>query len=179
MMKRQALRVLAVVGLSGALVTGCSGSSEDARRTDQPSASATSSSPSVERVPSKVQAAEKVKSAVEARLSADEARFGSGTNSPCSTSSPQVFTAKCEAAADATSGAADLALREIGGRQGFATLDSAARKVRAAVRTYGTLGCATGPTAAATRTACMEPAAVIAQGFPDLRSGANAGLLGK
>ncbi|MFE6456690.1 hypothetical protein ACFVP0_04395 [Streptomyces cinereoruber] len=120
-----------------------------------------------------------MKLVVEERISVDEGQFGSGTNSPCSTSSPQMFTAKCKAAAAATSEAAGLALREINGRQGFATLDSVARKLQDAVRTYGTLGCATSPTAANTRKACLEPAAVIAQGFPDLRSGANSGLAGK
>ncbi len=90
-----------------------------------------------------------------------------------------MFTAKCQAAADATSSAADLALRQINGRQGFATLDSVARRLQVAVRTYGTLGCAKGPTAADTRKACLVPTAVIAQGFPDLRDGANLGLAGK
>ncbi|WP_435190068.1 hypothetical protein [Streptomyces sp. bgisy126] len=175
MMKWQVLRVMAVVGLSGVLVTGCS-EPEGANRTDRPSAS---SSPSVEPVSPKAQAAERVKLAVEGHVSAGEGQSGSGTNSPCSTSSPQVFTAKCEAAADATSEAADLALREIDGRQGFATLDAVGRKLQAAVRTYGTLGCATGPTAADTRKAWLEPATVIAQGFPDLRSGASSGLSGK
>ncbi|MFE0646649.1 hypothetical protein ACFW2Y_34370 [Streptomyces sp. NPDC058877] len=174
-MKWQALRAVAALGLSGVLITGCS-DSEGVNRSDRPSAS---SSPSIEPVSAKAEAAEKVKLAVEERISADEQQFGSGTNSPCSTSSPQMFTAKCKAAADATSEAAGLALREINGRQGFATLDSVARKLQDAVRTYGTLGCATGPTAADTRKACLEPAAVIAQGFPDLRSGANLGLAGK
>ncbi|MEU7380452.1 MULTISPECIES: hypothetical protein [unclassified Streptomyces] len=76
-----------------------------------------------------------MKLVLEERLSADEPQFGSGTISPCSTSSPQMFTAKCQAAADATSDAADLALREINGRRGFATLGSVARKIQAAVRT--------------------------------------------
>ncbi|MFD7877006.1 hypothetical protein ACFV5G_23395 [Streptomyces sp. NPDC059766] len=175
MIKWRVLRAVAVVGLSGVLITGCN-DSEGANRSDQPSVS---SSPSIEPVSAKAQAAEKVKLAVEERISVDEGQFGSGTNSPCSTSSPQMLTAKCKAAADATSEAAGLALREINGRQGFATLDSVARKLQDAVRTYGTLGCATGPTPADTRKACRESAAVIAQGFPDLRSGANLGLAGK
>ncbi|MFE3635042.1 hypothetical protein [Streptomyces sp. NPDC059168] len=174
-MKWQALRAVAVLGLSGILVTGCDGSGGD-NRSDRPSVS---SSPSTEPVSAKAQAAEKVKLAVEERVSADEKQFGSGTDSPCSTSSRLVFTAKCEAAADATSKAAGLALREIDGRRGFATLDSVARKLQAAARTYGTLGCATDPTAADTRKACLEPAAVVAAGFPDLRDGANLGLAGK
>ncbi|MEV5988773.1 hypothetical protein AB0L85_27835 [Streptomyces sp. NPDC052051] len=166
---------MAILGLSGVLITGCS-DSEDVNRSDRPSASP---SPSSEPVSAKGQAAEGVKLALEERISTDEQRFGSGANSPCSTSSPQMFTAKCKAAADATSDAAGLALSEIDGRQGFATLDSAARKIQAAVRTYETLGCAQGPTRADTREACLDPAAVIAQGFADLRSGANLGLAGK
>ncbi|MBX9394250.1 hypothetical protein K4749_11725 [Streptomyces sp. TRM72054] len=120
-----------------------------------------------------------MKSALEERISADEEKFGVGLESPCTPASPQLFTTRCEAAADATSDAADLALREIGGRAGFATLDAGARKIQAAVRTYESLGCATGPTAADVRRACLGPAAVIAQGLPDLRDGANLGLAGK
>ncbi|MEU3597547.1 hypothetical protein ABZ714_02235 [Streptomyces sp. NPDC006798] len=81
--------------------------------------------------------------------------------------------AKCQAAADATSGAADEALNAINGRRGFTTPDSVASKLQDAVRTYEKLGCAMGPTAAKTRTACLKPTATIAQGFPDLRDGAN------
>lgn len=99
--------------------------------------------------------------------------------SSCSATSPQLFTSQCQATADATSDAAELALREIGGRTGFATLDASARKIQAAVRTYESLGCATGPTAADVRRECLDPAAVIAQGFSDLRDGANLGLAGK
>lgn len=174
-MTRQALRAVAMLGLSGVLITGC-GDSGSGNRADRPSASPSSSSGSVS---AKAEVAQNVKLAVEEGISADEQRFGSGTNSPCATSSPQMFTAKCKAAADATSKAADQALREINGRKGFATLDSVARKLQVAVRTYGTLGCATGPTAADTRKACLEPAAAIAQGFPELRDGANLGLAGK
>ncbi|MEU8763922.1 hypothetical protein [Streptomyces sp. NPDC048659] len=175
MVKRQVLCAVGVLVLSAVFVTGCS-EPPAANGSDQPSAS---SSPSVEPVSAKGQAAEKVKLAVEQRISADEERFGSGTKSPCSASSPQVLTSTCQAAADATTEAAGLALREINGRQGFATLDSTARRLQSAVRTYTTLGCAKAPTNASTRTACLEAAPVIAQGFPDLRSGANLGLAGK
>ncbi|MEU4346151.1 hypothetical protein [Streptomyces sp. NPDC023838] len=174
-MKWRALRSVAMLGLAGVLITGCS-DSEGVNRSGRPSTSPSSSS---EPVSAKAQAAEKVKLTVEERISTNERQFGSGTNSPCSTSSPQMFTAKCKAAAYATSEAASLALREINERQGFATLDSVARKLQTAVRTYEALRCATGPTAADTRKACLEPAAVIAQGFADLRGGANLGLAGK
>jgi hypothetical protein len=179
-MKWYAVRAAAVVGLSGLLVTGC-GHSQGKNRSGRPNVSG--SVPS-EPVPAKAQAAkaqaaEKVKLAVEERISADEEQFGSGMKSPCSTSSSQMFTAKCEAAADATSRAAGLALSEIHGRAGFATLDSVARKLQADVRAYEDLGCATAPTATGTRKACLGPAAVIAQGFDDLRDGANLALAGK
>jgi hypothetical protein len=167
-MKSQALRAVAMLGLAGSLVTGCS----DSVAEDRPGRPTPSASPSNE----PVSTAEKVKLALETRISADEQGFGSGTHSPCSTSSPQMFTAKCKAAAEATSSAAGLALSEINGREGFATLRSVAQKLQAAVRTYEQLGCATGPTASDTRHACLDPAAVIAQGFDDLRDGANLGL---
>ncbi|MEU5438285.1 hypothetical protein AB0G73_33715 [Streptomyces sp. NPDC020719] len=136
-------------------------------------------SPVDDPVSAKAQAAEKVKSTLEASISAGEQQFGSGTKSPCSTSSPRMFTPKCKAAAGAVSGSADLAVQQIDGRAGFATLDSVARKLQAAVHTYEQLGCAAGPTAPRTRHACLAPAAAIAQGFDDLRGGANLALAGK
>jgi hypothetical protein len=57
-----------------------------------------------------------------------------------------MFTTKCGAAAKAASAAAGLALNQIDGHEGFATLDSVAHKLQAAAHTYETLGCATGPT---------------------------------
>ncbi|MEV0639415.1 hypothetical protein AB0I77_31670 [Streptomyces sp. NPDC050619] len=120
-----------------------------------------------------------MKTALEESISADEQKFGTGLDSSCSTSSPQLFTAKCGAQADATSDVAGLALREIDGRAGFHTLDASARELQAAVRTYDSLGCAAGPTAADVRRACLGPAAAIAQGFSDLRDGANLALAGK
>lgn len=180
-MKWDALRTVAILGIAAAIITGCHNSGGVA--TPRPSAtSVTSPTPSQESVPAqspKALAAEEVKSAVERRISAVEKEFGSGVNSPCSTSSSKLFTAKCQAAADATSGAASLALREIDGRAGFATLTSTARRLQTAVRQYDQLGCATGPTAAGSRHACLAPAAVIAQGLDDLRDGANLGLAGK
>jgi hypothetical protein len=90
-----------------------------------------------------------------------------------------MFTAQCKAAAEATAGAAELVLAEVEGRAGFATLQSVARGIQAAVRSYERLGCAAEPTAAGTRHACLRPAAVIAQGFDDLRDGANLALAGR
>jgi hypothetical protein len=180
-MKLDALRMVAMLGIATAIMTGCD--SSDGGASPRPSAtSVTSPTPSRESVPAqspKVLAAEEVKSAVERRVSAVEKEFGSGVNSPCSTSSSKLFTAKCQAASDATSDAAGLALREIDGRAGFATLTSTARRLQTAVRQYDQLECATGPTAAGTRHACLAPAAVIAQGLDDLRDGANLGLAGK
>ncbi len=176
-MKRYAVRVTASLGLVAVFCAGCSGSGDEksAARPSGSLASRSSESPA----PTKAQIAENVKNSLEGRISADEEKLGSGVESSCSPTSPQLFTATCQAAADATSDAADLALREIHGHAGFATLDSSARKIQEAVREYASLGCATGPTAPDVRRACLDPAAVIAQGFSDLRDGANLGLAGK
>lgn len=177
-MKRETLRAVATLSVAVAIITGCDNSHDGASA--QPSA--TSAAPSHESVPaesSRGLAAEKVKSAVDRRIMADEDKFGSGVNSPCSTSSSDLFTAACRAAAEATSSAAGLALREIDGRAGFATLDSTARRLQTAVRQYEQLGCASRPAAAETRHACLAPAALIAQGLDDLRDGANLALAGK
>lgn len=163
------------VGLSALLLTGCSHSAGEAPSTPTAAASSPSAGSRAERA----EIAERVRSSVEDRVSADEQRFGSGVNSPCSTSSPRMFTAQCKAAAEATAGAAGLALAEVKGRAGFATLRSAASGIQAAVRSYERLGCATGPTAAGTRHACRHPAAVVAQGFDDLRDGADLALAGR
>ncbi|MEU4091834.1 hypothetical protein [Streptomyces sp. NPDC026673] len=115
---------------------------------------------------------------MEEHLASHETRFGSGTGSPCSTSSAKMFTAECGSAAEATGADAAFALEQIEQHEGFAALRSVATKLRTAVATYRRLDCADNPTAASTRRACLEPAALIAQGFPDLRSGANLGLRG-
>ncbi|GAA0612572.1 hypothetical protein [Streptomyces crystallinus] len=167
---------VALVGLSTALVAGCSDSADEGRSARP---SGTTASPLGEAVSAKAQAAEKLKLALEESISAGEQRFGSGTNSPCATSSPLMFTAKCKAAAGAVSQVADQATTEINGRPGFATLASVARKIKNANHTYNQLGCATAPTAPQTRHACLAPAAVVAQGFDDLRDGANLALAGK
>ncbi|MEU9102661.1 hypothetical protein [Streptomyces sp. NPDC048361] len=127
----------------------------------------------------RVATAEKVKSAVESKLSLDEPRFGSGSKSPCATASAEMFTQKCADAAKATDADASFALTQISGPGGFAALRSVVGKIQKASATYQELGCATNPTKTATRRACLEPAAVLAQGFPDLRDGANLGLAGK
>lgn len=180
-MKRDALRAITALSIAVAIITGCDNSDGEASK--QPSAPpVTSTVPSHESVPaqsSKAAAAEKVKSVIEQRISADEEKFGSGESSPCSTSSPDLFTARCRAMAEATASAAGLALRSIDGRAGFATLDSTARRLQTEVRRYEQLGCASGPAAADTRHACLAPAAQIAQGLDDLRDAANLALAGK
>ncbi|MET8633446.1 hypothetical protein [Streptomyces sp. NPDC004680] len=160
-----------------ALLTGCSDTSAGAvpHRVASPAVSAGRAAATES---SRAAVAEHVKTVVEDRLSADEERFGSGTGSPCATSSPAMFTARCGAAAQATGADASFVLEQIDRREGFATLRSVARKLRTAVTGYERLGCADAPTEAAARHACLEPAALIAQGFPDLRSGANLGLRG-
>ncbi|MYX29800.1 hypothetical protein GTY75_24740 [Streptomyces sp. SID8381] len=177
-MKRNTQRTVVSLSVAAVILTGCSDTDGGA---PAPS-SATSAVPSRQTVParsSKALVAEEVKNVVEERISADEERFGSGVNSPCATASPELFTAKCQAAADATSSAADLALSRIDGRAGFATLTLSARRLQAAVRQYDRLGCAGGPAATDTRHACLAPAAVIAQGLDDLRDGADLALAGK
>ncbi|WP_328300212.1 hypothetical protein OG389_22185 [Streptomyces sp. NBC_00435] len=145
-----------------------------------PSAGASADpSPFADPVSEKAATAEKVKSAVEARLSVHEARFGSGGTSPCSTGSAKMFTQDCDAAVRTTNDDAAFALTQIGGHEGFATLSAAAQKIQQAAARYQELGCAKNPADAADRQACLAPASVLAQGFPDLRSGANLGLAGK
>ncbi|MFG2355201.1 hypothetical protein [Streptomyces sp. NPDC048521] len=177
-MKWHVLRAMAVLGVSGAVLTGCTGAPKESA--SRPSALSTAPSRgSAPAESAKARAAEKVKEDLERSISADEARFGSGVHSPCSTSSPRMFTVACGAAAEATAETAGLALRDIDGRSGFATLDTTARKVRAAAGEYDRLGCATGPAATDVRQACLAPAAVVAQGLEDLRDGANLALAGR
>ncbi|MQY39157.1 hypothetical protein SRB17_71790 [Streptomyces sp. RB17] len=177
-MKKHALRAIAVLSVSTAVITGCSGAHKEGSTRPSATSAARAQKSSQPESPKAV-AAEKVKNALEANMSADEDKFGSGASSPCSTSSARMFTAECGAAARATSDVAALALREINGRAGFTTLTSTAHKLQTAVREYERLGCASGPAAAETRRSCLPPAAVIAQGFQDLRDGANLALAGK
>lgn len=90
-----------------------------------------------------------------------------------------MFTQECGDAAKATGEDASFALTQISKQEGFASLRSVAEKIQKATASYDELGCAKNPTEAATRKACLEPAAVLAQGLPDLRDGANLGLAGK
>ncbi|MEV6042245.1 hypothetical protein [Streptomyces xanthochromogenes] len=165
-----------------ALLAGCGGSggstAPDSTVDVTPSAGAPagrSAAPASDRAA----VAEKVKSAVEAQLSLDEGRFGSGSNSPCATASAKMFTRQCAAAAKGTNADASFALAQVDGHEGFAALRSVAREIQNSAAAYQRLGCAANPSKAATRHACLEPAAVLAQGFPDLRDGANLGLAGK
>jgi hypothetical protein len=160
-----------------ALLTGCSGARSEPHpgRAASPTASAHRAQAPRS---SKAAVADHVKAVLEDRLSPDETRFGSGTGSPCSTSSATMFTAACASAAEATGADASFALRQIRRHEGFGTLRSVAHKLRTAATTYRRLGCSDNPARAATRRACLEPAALIAQGFPDLRDGADLGLRG-
>ncbi len=76
---QEGLQAVAILGLVGSFVMGCS----DSVTEDRPGRPTVSASPSNESVSAKAQAAEKVKLALETRISADEQRFGSGTHSPC------------------------------------------------------------------------------------------------
>lgn len=170
---------LVLICVSAALVAGCSGSGSTHDATPGPDRSVTSPAVAAPAASDRAHAAETVKSDLEQRLSVDEARFGTGTNSPCATSSPKVFTAECGAAVDATAKLATLALAEAGGPDGFRTLTTTAQKIESAVDDYRTLKCASNPSAADTRHKCLSAAAVIAQAHADLRDGANMALSGR
>ncbi|MFE0423953.1 hypothetical protein [Streptomyces sp. NPDC058953] len=174
---------VAVAALSALLLlTGCTDGGDDRPAAARSSAAAPAAGKdAISRevsLPPKARTAEEVHGAVLNKIAEGEGRYGSGTGSPCSTASARMFTEKCAAAAAATDEAAALALRETAGREGFATLTGVARKLRDAVGTYGRLECAKAPAAESARTACRAPAALIAQGYEDLRGGANAALTG-
>jgi len=177
-MKRHAPWTAAVLGLLAIFGTGCDSSAPDPAPDPVPAKAAPTATVNSAANAKKL-SAEKVKTDLEARIAAGETQFGSGSASSCSPASPQLFTARCAAAADATLDVAAVALRDIGGRAGFTTLDGVARKLRTAGRDYDGLDCAHGPTAADVRHKCLAPAAVLAQGFEDLRDGANLALAGK
>ncbi|MGW7529838.1 hypothetical protein [Streptomyces sp. NPDC054783] len=177
--KRQRLWLIACgATVAVTLLAACSGSGEDSGADATPSAKA-SRGRTAAAVSDRAVKADQVKSAVEARISPYEERFGSGVNSPCSTATSTMFTQACAVAAKETNTDAAYALKQIQGQQGFATLRSAAQKIQTAAATYQQWGCGTSPTKAATRHACLKPAAVLAQGFSDLRDGVNLGLAGK
>lgn len=174
------LRPLAVtiVAAAAMLTAACSGS----QPTPAPTASgltSTAASASADAPSARQSAAEQVQTVVGAQIATDEAEYGEGTNSPCSTSSAQMFSKTCAQAVAATGKDATLALTQIQGRNGFATLTTVARNLQSAVHTYQQLGCATKTTSDTTRHACLVPAATIAQGFPDLQNGVTLGLSGK
>ncbi|MFG2714666.1 hypothetical protein ACGFX2_29550 [Streptomyces goshikiensis] len=183
--RRGPIRAAVLLVLAGALATGC-GADADGGGDGRPEAAGRAAlaadagtGTGAGATPDKARIAENVKSALEVRISTGEGRFGSGTNSPCASSSPKAFTEECGEAADYARETARFALDEIDGRSGFATLGTVARKLDKAAAAYRDLGCAKGPAAADARKACLDPAAVVAQGFPDLRSGATMGLAGK
>ncbi|MDD9378105.1 hypothetical protein M8Z33_15870 [Streptomyces sp. ZAF1911] len=158
--------------------TGAAGGGSGMSADVVPSAGA-SADPSGGPVSEKAAVAERIKSGLESRLALDEDRFGSGSGSPCSAASAKLFKQECADAAEATNEHAAWALTQTRGREGFATLTSAAQKIQKAAARYQELGCAKNPADPVDRQACLEPGAVLAQGFPDLRDGANRGLAGK
>lgn len=165
-------------GDGGGDVGGGSGLSAEAA----PSAGASkdpSAGPSGAPLSEKAAFAEKLKLDLEARLPLDEDRFGSGGGSPCASGSDELFTQECADAAEAANEHAAFALTRTRGREGFATLTSVAEKIQKAAARYQELGCAKNPADASDRGACLEVGDVLAQGFPDLRAGANLGLAGK
>lgn len=176
-MKRQLVSIACGGTAALVLLAGCSNSHAEPNPDRAASPAASTGQEEAPQSP-KAAIAVHVKTVLEHRLTPNESRFGSGTGSPCSTSSARMFTAECRSAAEATGADASFALEQIEHHEGFATLRSVANKLRTAVARYQQLGCANNPTSASTRHACLEPAALIAQGFPDLRDGANLGLGG-
>lgn len=123
--------------------------------------------------------AEAVQSTLGNRLDTDEEHYGSGTGSPCSTSSRKVLTSACAVVVQATGQDAQAALHQIQGHPGFATLRATAGHINSAARQYQRLGCAVDPADATARQDCLASAAVVAQGFSDLRDGITLGLAGR
>jgi hypothetical protein len=112
-------------------------------------------------------------------LNAHEERFGSGTNSPCSTARSSMFTSACGDVATVVGQDAARAAAAVSGKSGFATLRSVATRLQQAVDQYTALRCAHAPGDTSVRHQCLAPAAQIAQGEPDLRDGVNMGLAGR
>jgi hypothetical protein len=169
--------VLGVAGLTvaGVVMAGCTAGAKGAPPADGQRAATSQATP----LSQAGQIAEGVQQALAGRLDAHEAHFGSGTNSPCSTSRASMFTSACQDAANAVNDDAAESLAEIAGKPGFATLRSVATELQKAVGLYTGLGCAHAPGDAEVRHQCLAPAAQIAQGETDLRGGVNMGLTGR
>lgn len=163
--------------LAASVLAGCSPSPHTPTG-PAPSQGAATTSPAS--ASAAVATAEAVQQKLGNQLSADEDHFGSGTGSPCATSSAKALTPACGAAVEAAGADARSALRQIHGHHGFAALRTTATHVAAA--RYDALRCAsapTAPTAPATRQTCLTQAATAAQAFDDLRDGINLGLDGR
>jgi pectin methylesterase-like acyl-CoA thioesterase len=181
-----ASRVAIALAAGGVLLAGCSAGGKD----DAPKASnaehtstsqdlgATQGSAATPQAGRAAQA-ENVQHTLSPQLTANEQHFGSGVNSPCSTSRSSMFTPACQDAADAVGQDAAQALKVISGKPGFATLRSTATRLQQVVGQYNALGCSKAPSETSVRHQCLAPAAEIAQGEPDLREGVNMGLSGQ
>ncbi|SEL50264.1 hypothetical protein [Streptacidiphilus jiangxiensis] len=172
--------ITSAAAILGAVLAGCSAApSQPAPESPPTPVTSVSTSATRAALNSRAQAAEQVQQALGARITLDEERYGSGTGSPCSTSSATLFTARCGQVAAAVDTDAALALSAIKGRVGFATLSRTARALLVDARSYRNLGCDGNPAADATRHACLAPSAALAQAFPDLRDGINLALRGQ
>lgn len=176
---RIASRGAVLLAASGLLLAGCTTAAE----THAPPAAAArpasaADDQGVARA-ARAREAEAVQQAMTARLNSNEERFGSGTNSPCSTSRSSMFTSACADVATAVGQDAKAALAAISGKSGLATLRSVATRLQQAADRYDSLGCAHAPSDTSVRHQCLDPAAQIAQGYPDLRDGVNMGLAGQ
>ncbi|MFD7750353.1 hypothetical protein ACFV2V_31025 [Streptomyces sp. NPDC059698] len=104
--------------------------------------------------------------------------FGEGTNSPCSSASPKLFTSDCAQAVEETAGVARAAVKQIEGAGKYATLRLVADKILDAERGYSAARCSVGPSDPSVRAQCLGHSAVIAQAPVDLHQGVVAGLAG-
>lgn len=174
---RTAPHTVAVLMVSGLLLTGCT---TDGKSHTPPAPAEQHTSAAQDSGVSKAgRIAEAVQQTLAPWLNGNEDRFGSGTNSPCSTSHASMFTSACQSVADAAGQDAARALAAISGKSGFATLRSVATRLQQAVDKYTTLRCAHAPSDTSVRHQCLDPAAQIAQAESDLRGGVNMGLAGQ
>lgn len=107
-----------------------------------------------------------------------ETRYGSEKGSKCWPERPTSLTALCAANAAKAAETAKTSLSWIAHEdpRSFATLRANADKVSKAAEFYASRSCGTAPAEQAERDACWEAGWTVAQAYPLLRDGFNAGL---
>ena len=168
-----------VLVLSG--VAGCPGASEKTHPDFPVPRSASSQkleSESDANKESRVQEVERVKRQMDPLIAELQRDFGEGTNSPCSSSSSELFTSRCSDATQATERVVQAAIDAMGYSRGYVTLRAVADKVTKAINGYGASRCSLNPADPSQRTKCLDYGAVIAQAPTDLHQGVVAGLSG-